>query len=130
MHLGGLSMSVDIKKTLRPLGAVRNYRGFQRVLYAVELVLENEDRLEAVTKEVYQRVAAHYGCSWKTVERNIRTAINTAWNRNPEYLIKMAGYPLTEPPTASEFLEIVTNYIQRNEADMDTASIFSRTGNV
>lgn len=122
-------MSVDIKEILRPLGITRSCRGFSRVLLAVELVLKDEDRLGAVTKEVYQCVAAYYGCNWKTVERNIRSAIQIAWRTNPKYLNKMAGYPLAEPPTASDFLEIVTNYIQRAKATDKATKVPAKTGN-
>ena len=53
------------------------------------------------------------GRKWTAVERNIRTAVQIAWRTNPELLREMAGYPLDGPPTASEFLEILSNDVQR-----------------
>ena len=47
------------------------------------------------------------------MDRNIRTAVQIAWRTNPELLREMAGYPLDGPPTASEFLEILSNDVQR-----------------
>ena len=73
-------MVTKIKETLRLLGITHSRPGFRRVVCAIELVLEDEDRLEAVTKEVY------------------------------------------------EFLEIVSNYIQRTETKPDTKKDFCSIG--
>ncbi len=103
-----------IHDILRSLGVTRNYRGYTYIVYAVELVLENDSRLNAITKEVYGEVARQFGCEWSAVERNFRTIIKRAWSINPQRLVEMAGYPLSGPPTASEFIEIISNYIQRS----------------
>ncbi len=108
-------MSV-IQETLRSLGVTRTYRGFRHVEKAIGLALENENRLEAVTKEIYQEVAEEFDCKWSAVERNIRTVVQRVWSVNKEGLIQIAGYPLENAPTASEFIEIITNYIQRSTA--------------
>ena len=49
-----------------------------------------------------------------TVERNLRTVVSRAWQVNPDLLCRMAGYPLTAAPTASEFIEIIASYIIRS----------------
>lgn len=121
-------MVTKIKETLRLLGITHSRPGFRRVVCAIELVLEDEDRLEAVTKEVYEVAAARIGGNWKTTERNIRSAVNTAWEHNRELLDEMAAYPLPSPPKASEFLEIVSNYIQRTETKPDTKKDFYSIG--
>lgn len=77
------------------------------------LAVDQEDSLEAVTKEIYWEVGSRCGRKWTAVERNIRTAVQIAWRTNPELLREMAGYPLDGPPTASEFLEILSNDVQR-----------------
>lgn len=107
----------EIQEILRALGIGRNYRGYQRTAIAIALALEDESRLTAVTKEIYCSTAEHTGCQWTAVERNIRTVIQRAWKINPQQLVHMAGYPMTIPPTASEFIEIVTNYILRTHRD-------------
>lgn len=109
-------MENQIKETLRALGVTTNYYGFYRTIAAVELVLENNERLQSVTREIYWVIAENCGCKRSAVERNIRTVIQRAWRINPKRLIVMAGYPLTEPPTASEFIEIIANYVARNNA--------------
>ena len=40
--------------------------------------------------------------------------VEKAWKGNRNELIQMAGYPLSEPPTASEFIEIMVYHIQKS----------------
>lgn len=111
-----------IQVILRELGIGRNYRGYYRTSIAISMALEDEGRLTAVTKEIYCTTAQQTGCQWTAVERNIRTVIQRAWKVNPQRLIQMAGYPLSSPPTASEFIEIVTNYILRTYGPPENAA--------
>lgn len=104
---------IIVQDILEELGVTRAYKGYSHTEYALELVLEDEDRLEAVTKKVYQETARHFHCHWTAVERNIRTVIQRVWRVNPTLLQKMARYPLTEAPTTRDFLSIITAYIQR-----------------
>ena len=94
-----------IRRELRALGITRRCRCYGRIVMAIQL--------EAVTKEIYWEVGSRCGRKWTAVERNIRTAVQIAWRTNPELLREMAGYPLDGPPTASEFLEILSNDVQR-----------------
>lgn len=103
-----------IRDTLRELGVGGNYIAQQRTVVAIELALEDEDRLLHVTKDIYLPVAQLCGCKWTAVERNIRTVVQRVWRMNPDGLVQMAGYPLSEPPTASDFIEIVAHYLRRN----------------
>ena len=102
-----------VQDIIEELGVTRAYKGYRHTAYALELVLEDESRLEAVTKEVYQETARHFHCHWTAVERNIRTVIQRVWRINPTLLQKMARCPLTEAPMARDFLSIVMEYIQR-----------------
>ena len=104
---------MTVQDTLQALGITRSYRGCLRAATAIELVLEDEDRLEAVTKEIYREVAKRCRCNWYAVERNIRTAVQRAWRINRPLLTQMAGYPLEAPPNASEFIAIVADYMRR-----------------
>lgn len=99
---------------LRQFGITGCYRGLKYVVFVVELAVSEEERLEAVTKELYMETASHFNCKWTAVERNIRTVAARAWRVNPDLLCEIAGYPLTCTPTASEFIEIVVSYILRS----------------
>ena len=103
-----------IEDTLRQLGVGGNYIAQQRAVTAIQLAIEDEDRLLYVTKNIYLPVAQICGCKWTAVERNLRTVVQRVWRINPEGLAQMAGYPLSEPPTASDFIEILAHYIRRS----------------
>ena len=103
-----------IQEILRSFGITPRYKGYKHITYAIYLAVTENDRLEAVTKEIYMETAAHFGCSWTAVERNIRTSVARAWKINPRLLSQMAGYPLAVSPTASEFIEIVSSYLIRS----------------
>ena len=105
---------MSIQETLRLFGITRCYKGFLHTAYAIQLAVENENRLEAVTKEIYMETAEHFECNWTAVERNIRTAVSRAWPVNPDLLCQMAGYPLESEPTSSQFIEIISSYIIRS----------------
>ena len=63
-----------IRDTLLALGIAPNYKGFSRIETALMLLLENEDYLFAMIKELYPDVAKKLNSSAKKVERNIRHA--------------------------------------------------------
>lgn len=87
-----------IRRELRALGITRRCRCYGRIVMAIQLAVDQEDSLEAVTKEIYWEVGSRCGRKWTAVERNIRTAVQIAWRTNPELLREMAGYPLDGPP--------------------------------
>lgn len=55
---------MSIQETLRLFGITRCYKGFLHTAYAIQLAVENENRLEAVTKEIYMETAFHFNCTW------------------------------------------------------------------
>lgn len=109
-------MATTLQNTLRELGIPRTYCGYKLTIAAVELGLQDEDRLLSVTKEIYWAVADQCGCDRSHVERNIRTIIMRAWSVNRPLLLDIAGYPLEAPPSVSEFIDMLVSYLQRNAA--------------
>ena len=105
------SKLLQIAVILRRLGIYRNYKGYNRLGYAVYLVSENGSRLEAVVKEVYMPVAEKYHCSWRAVERCVRQTIYKIWISNYEELCKVADNKLKRPPTPAELLDIFAVYM-------------------
>lgn len=105
---------INVQNTLRHFGITRCYKGFHQASYSIWLALNDEMRLHSITQQIYMETAVYFNCKWTAVERNIRTAAARAWNINPDLLCQMAGYPLSDVPTASEFIEIITSYLLRN----------------
>lgn len=98
---------------LRKLGILPNLGGYRYLEYGFRLVKEDPERMAYVTKELYPEIAKKYNTSWLGVEHAIRTAVTSCWLRgNREFLNELAGYPLREKPTASEFIAIVAEYMK------------------
>ena len=98
-----------VRDLLYLMGITANYAGFFHTSYAAWLVVEEPQRLRLVTKTLYPQVALHYGTNWRCVERNIRTAVQIAWDRNRPLLENLARRPLVNRPSASLFLAILTS---------------------
>ena len=105
-------MNSILRDILRSLSVTGNYRGYSNVLIACELILEDEERLHNIMKDVYASVAKACHCEIYSVERNIRTVIFLAWRNQRKRLCEIAGYNLSSPPTVSEFLSILTSYVK------------------
>ena len=104
-------MKTTIQKTLCALGITRNYDGYRLILAAVQLAVEDEDRLRLVTKEIYRPVSILRCCPLANVERNIRTVIFRAWKVTRPLLSQLAGFPLEAPPAVSHFIEMMASHL-------------------
>lgn len=70
--------------------------------------MERQVWLVAVTKELYQEIARRYNTNWRAVERNIRTIISIAWQKNRPLLETLAQRPLERRPSAAQFLAVLS----------------------
>ena len=104
----------EIYDLLYRLGIAGNYTGFFQTAYAVYLATRQPERLLLVTKWLYPEVARHYGTNWTSVERNIRTVTEIAWNGHRSYLEFLAQRPLDSRPSPSCFLSILTMHFQHD----------------
>lgn len=105
---------MSVSDVLCPFEITKCYKGFYHVCFSIQLAVADNFRMEAVIKKIYMETASYFGCSWTAVECNIRTVVARAWRVNPTLLTSMAGYPLCNTPTASEFIENIAFYIIRS----------------
>ena len=105
----------SILDLLRPLGITERYFGVRQLIQAVEMVMENPDTIHALQKEVYDVIALQYSVSWGAIERNLRIISQRAWDTDPVYIEKLAGYPMSKRPTASQLIEIILHNVQREQ---------------
>lgn len=101
----------NIYMLLLSLGIPPNCYGFHQIAYALLLCINNQCRLQCVTKCLYPDVARHFKTSHLCVERNIRTAINNAWIHNPNQIISISSGFFSTKPTATEFLSVMTIHL-------------------
>lgn len=99
--------SREIHDLLNRLGVTANYAGFFHISCAVALCVERPERLLLVTKWLYPEVARRCGTSWKSVERNLRTAGAIIWRENRPLLEELARRPLTQKPRNAQLLAIL-----------------------
>lgn len=112
--------SLDIlEDVLREIGMPRSLVGYQATVEAVLMVKNNPGLLLAVTKELYPAVAEKRKTTPSRVERSIRHAIETCFNRADfETLNKYFGQtvnPATGKPTVSEFVAMMVDAVNRKE---------------
>lgn len=102
-----------IKSDLRMLGIGRQYLGYRMTIQAVRMVLNDENCLLCIKQGVFVPISKTQHCDWRTIERNIRTVIHRAWCINRDYLSELAGYPMHQEPTVTEFVEMLSDHILR-----------------
>lgn len=105
-----------IYSILYDLGVSAETTSFFHTAYAIRLATEDPQKLLLVTKWLYPEVARHYHANWHAVERNIRTVVRLAWIRRAKYLEVLAGKPLPNRPTPSQFLTILSSTLIQNHA--------------
>lgn len=108
-----MDMTQEIIDILRSLGSTKAGKGRTRTVAVIALAVEDEDRMEAIGKDIYQVVGEAFGCEGSAVERNIRTISRNAWNYKKARLKALAGYDLDDPPSAKEFVDIVSTHLRR-----------------
>ncbi len=90
---------MEIQIILRRLGICTTYKGYKATVLALTLALEDENRLNSITREIYTEVAKRLGSTPSAIEKNLRTVVQRAWRMNPGDLEKMAGYHLEFTPS-------------------------------
>lgn len=102
-----------IYETLRGLGLTSKYQGYQQLAEATKIVLEHEDFMLNVTKNIYPEVALRVRTTPQSVERNIRTAIEVCWRQTgSEGFSRISGCKMTKIPTNAEFIDMFAFYIE------------------
>ena len=74
----------QLDQILRPLGITRSSKNYRVLCECVALICEQEDRLEAVQKEIYTPVSDQRRCKWSAIQSAVRRAAEKAWALNPE----------------------------------------------
>lgn len=120
-------MIETLSQELHRLQIGRHYRGYTYTLTAVELLREDACMLRSLTKTLLPEVARRHRTKWRNVERNIRTIAQNAWQKQPEELTRIAGYPLAGAPTTGEFLEILFHYVEAEQALWETLAVRAET---
>lgn len=112
-------MNQIIKNTetvLHHFGITNRYFGYQSILTAMELLSEDPFRSTALLKEIYKPIGYREHRHWKSVERNIRTVVQQAWENNPGLMREIAGHRLLEAPYTCDFIPFLFAYVSKAPA--------------
>ena len=106
----------QITAIIKDIGIPPHINGYLYLKEAVSLVLENPEILQKVTKSLYPGIAKKFDTTPPRVERSIRHAIETVWNREDiQHISGIFGYSeehLKSKPTNSEFIAMVYDSIR------------------
>ena len=107
------NMVTDI---IHEIGIPAHLRGYHYLRYAIIEAVKDLNVINAVTKELYPSIAVKFDTTTPRVERAIRNAIETGWNRgNIDYLTSLFGYTISskkDKPTNSEFIALVADKLR------------------
>lgn len=100
----------EIYDILNDLGVRADLEGYKLIVYTV---LEYSTSIGI--KELYRNVSNKYSVTEKTIERNIRTARDSAWKRNQKAFKEILGYGLNRKITVVELICLIHQKIERSD---------------
>lgn len=99
------------------LGIPQNVKGYDCLMVAVLLAVDEPEIIHAMTKELYPRVADLFNTTASRAERAMRHALELAWNNSePKTLFNMFGYTVgvtKGKPTNGNFIAVMANKLRR-----------------
>lgn len=98
---------------LRTIGMRSTYSGYHYLVTAVALVLEDQNYMKNVTKNLYVVIGEKYGVSACSVEAALRTLITNYWNQNEDKILRhYVKFPIYDKPTSTELISILSDYLR------------------
>lgn len=114
------SIDARVTEVLHKIGVPPHIKGFQYIREAIQMVYEDSNCLNKVTKIIYPGIAEKFDTTASRVERAIRNAIEISINRgNPEYIEAYFGHTLTGKKTKltnSEFIALVAEKLRMEDS--------------
>ena len=109
-----------VRTLLMALGIRGNLHGYNCIYHAVTLYAR--DPMQSVTKVLYPEVAKRCGCKASHVERNMRSAIESAWTTRNEQIWRLYfptdGTGTIKRPTNTEFLARMAQCLENRWEEM------------
>ncbi|BED92774.1 MAG: sporulation transcription factor Spo0A [Candidatus Paraimprobicoccus trichonymphae] len=115
-NIQNYELETKIINILHKIGIPANIKGYIYLRKALNLCICNHEYIYTITKKLYPVVAETFFTTALRVERNIRNAIEIAWNRGSAEILNMYfGYTVLEvrgKPTNSEFISLISEKIK------------------
>ena len=97
-----------VAESLCQIGVPAHIKGYKYLRQAIMAVIENAQMIDAVTKVLYPHVAKVFGTSANRVERDIRHAIDLAWERGDREAFRRL-FNIRRKPTNSELIAMIAD---------------------
>ena len=111
-----------ISKMLHTLGVPSHIKGYSYIREGINIILESNDIMGGITKELYPEIARRYNTTSSRVERAIRHAIEISWNRGDyETMEEIFGHSVDydkAKPTNSEFIATIADHLKLEKVCM------------
>lgn len=120
-----VDLEVEITNLLHELGVPAHIRGYQYLRYAIALVINDITILNSITKALYPEIAIKFDTTPNRVERAIRHAIETSWERSElDVINRLFRYTVRNDkgkPTNSEFIALLADKLRLKLKTKQTA---------
>ena len=112
----GQDLAITITDIIHQLGVPAHIKGYHYLRFSIVEAVREPAILDAVTKQLYPRVAEQYLTTPSRVERAIRHAIEVAWGRGDietlHYYFGSTVQVSRGKPTNSEFIAMIADKIR------------------
>ncbi|GHV18744.1 stage 0 sporulation protein A [Clostridia bacterium] len=109
-------LETSVTNIIHEVGIPAHIKGYQYLRTAIMRVIEDNEMIDSITKQLYPSVAKSYNTTPSRVERAIRHAIEVAWDRGDmEVLNNFFGYTINHgkgKPTNSEFIAMISDKLR------------------
>ena len=109
-------LEIAVTKLMREIGIPAHIKGYQFIREAILLSIKDYDIINSITKQLYPTIANQYSTTPSRVERAIRHAIESTWNKGfVKSDDKLFGYTLSTDrgkPTNAEFIAIAADKLR------------------
>lgn len=104
-----------IVEALHSIGMPPQLLGYEYLRMAIIETLKENGRIHGITTQLYPLIAEEYDSTPAKIERSIRHAIETTWNRTSTNAVQKIFGPSVSAengrPTNSEFIALMMNYV-------------------
>jgi two-component system, response regulator, stage 0 sporulation protein A len=111
-------LEVEVTNMMHEIGIPPHMSGYQYIREAIMMTVNNSKVFSSITRVLYPAVAEKYSSSSQKVERAIRNAIESAWERgHPDSIDTLFGYTVNNSkgkPTNSEFIAMIADKVRIN----------------
>jgi len=105
-----------ISKMLHTLGVPSHIKGYVYIREGINIMIESNEIIGGITKEIYPEIAKKYNTTSSRVERAIRHAIEISWNRGDyDAMEEIFGHSVDydrAKPTNSEFIATIADHLR------------------